>query len=208
MTCIRKPTICRANCPLWAAVVVCVLGWISSASAEPACSATPQTAVARFLGRATAETEPEALGHGFRVWRAASDPGLKRQWIWIEACGGQARPAQLISLPLDGRSQTRNGVQIAAAPISQQSVHTGDSVVVVESDKELSVRLSGVALEAGQQGARVHVRIPAWHNGEVLVGTVSGKDEIRLLAGAQRFPLPQPSLSLHETTAGESDRDQ
>lgn len=208
MTCIRKPTICRTNCPLWAALIVCTLGWISTASAQPACSATPQAAVASFLGRATVEAAPEALGQGFRVWRTANDPGLKRQWIWVEACGGQPRPAQLISLPLDGRSQTRNGTQIAAAPIPQQSVHTGDGVVVLESDKDFSVRLSGVALEAAQQGARIHVRIPAWHNGEVLVGTVTAKNEIQLLAGAQRFPLPQPSLFPHQTAAGESDRDQ
>jgi hypothetical protein len=192
MTCIRKPITCPANCLLSLAVVVCMLGWISIASAEPACSRTPQAAVMRFLRPATVETAPATPGQGFRVWRAASDPALKRQWIWVEACGSQARPAQLISVPLENQSRTRNGTPIGPAPIPQQIVHTGDGVVVVESDTDLSVRLSGVALEAGQQGARIHVRIPAWHNGEILVGTVSGKDEIRLQAGAQRFSVTQP----------------
>lgn len=192
---------------MFGAVIFCMLGLISHAFAEPACSATPQTAVARFLGHAGAAVPAGGLpGYGYRVWRTANDPELKRQWMWVAACGGPARPAQLFSVPL--QIESRSGKPSYAAAVPQEIVHVGDGVVVIESEKDFSLRLSGIALEAGQQGTKIHVRIPAWHNGQVLAGAVTGKDEVRLESDLHLSAIPQPPLFSDEQAAGESSRDQ
>jgi Chaperone for flagella basal body P-ring formation len=211
MTCIRKPIICRASsamsgATMFGAVIFCMLGLISHASAEPACSTTPQTAVARFLGHAGAVPAGGVVGYGYRVWRTANDPEQKRQWMWVAACGGPARPAQLFSVPL--QIESRSGKPSYAAAVPQEIVHVGDGVVVIESEKDFSLRLSGIALEAGQQGSKIHVRIPAWHNGQVLAGAVTGKDEVRLGSDLHLSAIPQPPLFSDEPAAGESSRDQ
>jgi Chaperone for flagella basal body P-ring formation len=177
MTCIRKPTICHANAAIVAAAA-CILGCMTSAAAESICALTPQDAVSRYLGRAKAEQDAAGAGQGFRVWRTATDSQLKRRWVWVEACGASRSPAQLIWIPLIPEEKSR----ATASEVNPQAslVRVGDGVVVLESSTGFSMRLSGVALEAGEQGSRIHVRIPAWHSGEVLVGTVSGRDEIRL----------------------------
>jgi hypothetical protein len=126
--------------------------------------------------------------------------------VWVAACGGPARPAQLISVPLEIESQSRKPNYAAA--VGEESVHAGDGVVVIEAEKDFSLRLSGIALEAGERGARIHVRIPGWHNGQVLAGTVTGKDEIRLESDLRISAIPQPPLFSQQPAAEELSRDQ
>jgi flagella basal body P-ring formation protein FlgA len=59
-------------------------------------------------------------------------------------------------------------------------VRPGDPVVVLESGKVISMRLSGRAMEAGGRGDQVRVRITAVPNGAIVSGTVSGQDEVSL----------------------------
>ncbi len=141
--------------------------------------ATPQGAVSSYLGHAPAGKIAGVPGRGFRVWRILRDPALQRQWIWIETCEGPERPARLTWIPLILEKKSLEARSSLAA-VDNPMVRLGDGVVVVESGDTLSMRLSGQALEAGELGQKIRVRIAAWRNGAVVIGTIAGKDEIRL----------------------------
>jgi Chaperone for flagella basal body P-ring formation len=147
--------------------------------ASSLCSATPQAAVADYRANLSPEMAGGASGKGFRVWRTSNDVALRRQWFWIESCSGPEHPAQLFWIPLPFETN-RAVTRMDAAGQDSILVRLGDDVLVVKSGDTFSMRLAGQALEAGEKGKRVHVRIKAWRDSRVLVGTVSGKDEIDL----------------------------
>lgn len=175
MICIRKLITYLSR-----ALPLCALGLLASPPARPLCSATPQAAVAGYRENLAAATDGTP-GQGFRVWRTLKDPGLGRQWFWVEACSGPERPAQLLWIPLVAeQNQPEAPVAVEDQVDDQVLVRLGDAVAVVKSGDVFSMRLSGQALESGERGKRMRVRIDAWHKGMVVIGTVSGKDEIQL----------------------------
>jgi hypothetical protein len=175
MTCIRKSIICRGSA-FWLAAFV-LLAFRSSCAQ---CRSTPQAAVESSLGRTPAGEFAGTPGTSFRVWRTEEDLTLGRQWVWVRACDA-AGPALLTWVPLVRplMRRQRSRESLSPAPVDPP-VHSGDVVAVLESGGAISMHLSGNAIEAGELGEKIRVRINALQNGAVVVGTVSGKDEISL----------------------------
>jgi hypothetical protein len=171
MICIRKSIICRGSA-FWLAAFVL----LASRSSCAQCRSTPQAAVESSLGRTPAGEFAQTLGTSFRVWRTEEDLTLGRQWVWVRACDA-AGPALLTWVPLGRRQRSRERLSPA---LVDPLVHSGDAVAVLESGGAISMHLSGKAIEAGELGEKIRVRINALQNGAVVVGTVSGKDEISL----------------------------
>jgi flagella basal body P-ring formation protein FlgA len=96
------------------------------------------------------------------------DPSLGRQWFWIRACGDSQRPAQLLWAPLSLEKD------------DHLLVHPGDNVVVSQATGVFSMRLTGHALQAGELGSNIRVEVHAWNNTTILMGKISGKDEVRV----------------------------
>jgi Chaperone for flagella basal body P-ring formation len=135
--------------------------------------------LASYQGYSSAETEEQAPGQGFRVWRTMKDTALGRRWFWIEACGVSQRPAQLLWAPLSLEKIT----PVTETPtniVDHLLVHRGDAVVVTQASGALSMRLAGHALEQGELGGSIRVQIHTWNNVTVLAAKISGKDEVRL----------------------------
>lgn len=185
MTCIRKSIICPSN-PRGrsrASALACVLLLVCCSPLAAQCRPTPAAAVESALGRPPATTLAKMPGTSFEVWRTEQDVELKRQWIWIRACDAPG-PALLTWVPLaappSGQGKALPLSAVAAPSASSPLVRSGDAVVVLESGKVISMRLSGRAMEAGARGARVRVRITAVPNGAIVSGIVLGQDEISL----------------------------
>jgi hypothetical protein len=184
MTCIRKLIICRGSFLGFCAIFIAV-----AAGAQTPCAGTPKEAAASSVGQLASRGAAAAPGTGFRIWRVRNDPELKRRWVWVVSCDAPGHPAQILSAPLRdaGESQAKEGIGIGSAAGGQASrtgepplVRRGDAVVVFESGKAYSMRLSGVALEVGRRGDKIRIRLTALHGTVVVTGTVAGKDEIRL----------------------------
>jgi hypothetical protein len=172
--CIPKSIACRGKL-----LLLCISGVLATQPAWSQCSATPQAALASYGENLPTTTEDSAQGTGFRVWRTMKDPSLGRQWFWIRACGDSQRPAQLLWAPLSLEKE-----KAFAKPVSAKDdhllVHPGDNVVVSQATGVFSMRLTGHALQAGELGSNIRVEVHAWNNTTILMGKISGKDEVRV----------------------------
>jgi Chaperone for flagella basal body P-ring formation len=113
------------------------------------------------------------------VWRTMKDPALGRRWFWIQACSAPERPAQLLWAPL---SAEEDAPVNEASEVSEDDllVHRGDAVVVSRVSDTFSMRLAGHALEPGELGKTIRVEVDALHRVTILLGTISGKGEVRV----------------------------
>jgi hypothetical protein len=142
------------------------------------CSATPQAALASYREHLPAQkAQPEE--QGFRVWRTMKDAALGRRWFWVQQCGAPERPAQLLWAPL-AQDEDEAAGELPAVAEDHLLVHSGDAVVVSQESDKFSMRLAGHALEAGELGKSVRVEVDAMHRVTIMVGTISGKGEVRV----------------------------
>lgn len=198
MTCIRKSTTWSGK-----TLLVATLALAANCAAGGQCASTPGEAVESSLGRAAQGGLPardRASGAGYRVWRTQDDPALRRQWVWVEACDGagpallawvpwvpmtagepvpESRAAVEASLPM--RAPSRFSSYLPGHLPARSLVRPGDAVELLQAGDDLSMNLSGRAMEAGGLGDKIRVQITAaLAHGAVVEGTVSGKDVVDL----------------------------
>ncbi len=195
MICISKSTTCLARIAACRVSVAVLAGLVLPAAALAApgsCSATPTAAVAAFL-RSSEDHGPAekaagvgtSSGHGFRVHHVQEDAGLRRQWIWLQDCDAPQRPLLITSAPAEPK--TSLAVQPAFArshsagsnPVPLE-VRSGDDVVVLEGEQDMTLQVSGKATESGHRGDRVHVRLATLNHGSIVTATVTGTDRVAL----------------------------
>lgn len=157
----NKSTICRVS-----HILLAMVAFVMSSLAQSTCHIRGNFPKPSTESQATALNLKSADSpHGYRVVRQVSDRTLHRTWQWLQSCDSPEAPARLtwVEMKPDESSEAR---------ATAVDVKAGDGIMFLSSTSDVSIALRAVALESGNTGQVVHVRVRSFHGDRVLAARV------------------------------------
>jgi hypothetical protein len=107
------------------------------------------------------------------------DQGLHRQWRIDRDCAHPEHPAVLVEVPWSDTATGSSRTPGASGQRENAEIRPGARVVVIGPGTLSGIRMTGVALQAGREGAAILIR--SGLSGATLRGVVRGPALVELL---------------------------